>query len=79
MHATWETTVLRHRASVLVFLLAASLPFVVSFTSFLMIQRGSLLTEPEAYTAALKQSGPHHAPHLAQRLEAGPGARSPVP
>jgi len=41
---------------VTLFLLAAGVPFVLSFACFLISQRGSLLTEPEEYIAALKQA-----------------------
>jgi hypothetical protein len=51
-----------YRTPVALFLLAASLPFVVSFAFFVISQRHSLLTEPEAYIASLKRTG--HAFHM---------------
>jgi hypothetical protein len=42
---------------VVLFLLAASAPFVVSLASFVVAQRHSLLREPDAFIASLKQTG----------------------
>ena len=46
-----------YRTPVALFLLAAGLPFVVSVAFFMISQRRSLLTGPEAYTEFLKQTG----------------------
>jgi hypothetical protein len=47
----------RLRAAVAVFLLAAGIPFLASFTFFVVSQQRSLLTEPETYMARLKRDG----------------------
>jgi hypothetical protein len=44
------------RGPVVLFLLAASVPFVVSITYFVISQRHSLLRDPEAFIASLKQT-----------------------
>jgi len=46
-----------YRTPVVLFLLAAGVPFVVSVAFFVISQRRSLLTEPETYTEALKRTG----------------------
>src|SRR6266446_126553 len=46
-----------YRTPVALFLLAAGLPFVVSVAFFMISQRRSLLTGPEAYTELLKRTG----------------------
>jgi hypothetical protein len=47
----------RCRRPVVLFLLAASVPFVVSIAYFVLSQRRSLLREPEAFIASLKHTG----------------------
>ena len=45
------------RTPVVLFFFAAGFPFVASFAFFVISQRHSFLTEPEAYIASLKRTG----------------------